>query len=360
MKQKSGKPDLVGARRLRGRLQADVDALQRIREDRRSRRLAAPTNTGASFKKRRPSPLVGEKIAGMKSGQPKRVRPRKQQRKDGAKLRYISAQEVPADIPPPAIARNLRAIDVTKRARRRAPEVGATATNANPFDEITYSDHMFHDVLSAALHALAARKILDNPSLIKRARGALDRWISKQLPAPQIFVEWRHILAGTPQQIAAVAMSLTEEATRLRSSSPLGCLLTPSERAALYALLGKNSPPRTRGTEIFSIASLMKRQGLGDRFIVRVVDLSQEFDGMLTLMRMWRDKVDPAERENTVAAIQDMIDYCAKFEAATRLIHRKVRAKALGAFLDEWERQHRAMTAEELEKATTDLSMKKS
>jgi hypothetical protein len=40
-------------------------------------------------------------------------------------------------------------------------------------------------------------------------------------------------------------MSLTEEATRLRSSSPLGCLLKPSERAALYALLGKNSPPQT-------------------------------------------------------------------------------------------------------------------
>lgn len=87
----------------------------------------------------------------------------------------------------------------------------------------------------------------------------------------------------------------------------------------------------------------MKRQGLGDQFIVRVVDLSQEFDGILKLMRMWRDEVEPVERENTVAAIKDMIDYCAEFELATRPIHRKIRAKALGAFLDEWERQHRAL-----------------
>jgi hypothetical protein len=357
---KNSKRELASGRRLRGGLPTDVDVLKRIREERESPRPGEPTKKGGSFKKRRLSPLVGDKIAGMKSGQPKRVRPRKQQKKDGAKRRYISAQEVPADIPPPAIARNLRTKDVTKRARRRAPGADVTASNANPFDEISYSDHMFHDVLSVALHALTARKILDDPSLIQRARDTLERWISKQLPAPQIFVEWRHILAGTPQQIAAVAMSLTEEATRLRSSSPLGCLLKPSERAALYALLGKSSPPQARSTEIFGIASLMKRQGLGDQFIVRVVDLSQEFDGILKLMRMWRDEVEPAERENTVAAIQEMIDYCAKFEVATQLIHRKVRAKALAAFLDEWERQHGAFTAEELEKTGRDLPMKKS
>lgn len=336
MKRKSSKRDLAGGRRLRGRLRADVEVLQRIREDRESPRLTEPAKKGGSFNKRRRSPLVGEKISGM------------------------TVEEVPADIPPPTIARNLRTKDVTKRARRRARGATASATNANPFDEISYSDHMFHDVLSVALHALAAKKLLDDPSLIERARGTLERWISKQLPAPQTFVEWRRILAGTSQQIAAMAMSLTEEATRLRSSSPLGCLLKPRERAAVYALFGKSSPRQARGTEIFSIASMMKRQGLGDQFIVRVVDLSRQFDGILKLMRMWRDEVDPSKREVTVAAIQDMIHYCDKFRVATPLIDRKVRAKALGAFLDDWERQHRAFTAEELEKAGKDLPIKKS
>jgi hypothetical protein len=223
-------------------------------------------------------------------------------------------------------------------------------------DGITYSDHLFNDALSVTLNALAAKKILDDPSRIERARGTLERWISTQQPVPQPFLEWRQILAGTPQQIAAVALSLTEEGTRLRSSSPLACLVT-SERAAVYALFGKSSPPQARGTEIFSIASLMKRQGLGDQFIVRVVDLSQEFDGILKLMRMWRDEVKPTERENTVAAIQDMIDRWAKFEAATPRTDPTVRAKALGTFLDEWELQHGAFTPKELEKAGRDLSV---
>ncbi len=141
--------------------------------------------------------------------------------KKALKPRYLTASDIRADIPPPAIARKLRNKDVAKEARRSAIGVEGTVGNVNQFEELTYSDHMFHDVLSVAMHALVARKILDDPSLIDRARGTLDRWISNQLPAPQTFVEWRQILAGTPQQIAALAMSLTEEATRLRSSSPL-------------------------------------------------------------------------------------------------------------------------------------------
>jgi hypothetical protein len=46
-------------------------------------------------------------------------------------------------------------------------------------------------------------------------------------------------LEGTPQDIAAVAMGLTEEATRLRGSSPLGCLLTKQERVEVYAFFAK-------------------------------------------------------------------------------------------------------------------------
>jgi hypothetical protein len=114
-------------------------------------------------------------------------------------------------------------------------------TRVDFIDGLTYSDHEhFDNVISAALHALAAKKILHNPQLIEEAQVTLERWISKQTPTPRPLIEWRRILARTPQDIAVVAMSLTEEATRLRSSSPLCFVLTHGERAAVYALFGKN------------------------------------------------------------------------------------------------------------------------
>jgi hypothetical protein len=140
-----------------------------------------------------------------------------------AKSRYIT--DVLADLPPPQIAKKVRADPVKK------------AFIAPPF-----SDHLFADALSLSLHSIAARKILNDPSILKRAQRTLDRWLAKHRPAPEPFVEWRRILAGTPDEVAAVALSMTEVATRLRSSSPLGCLLTPEERAAAYAVFGKSLP----------------------------------------------------------------------------------------------------------------------
>ena len=114
-------------------------------------------------------------------------------------------------------------------------------TGAAFIDALTYSDPQhFDDVISAALHALAAKKILNNPQLIEEAQVILERWISKQTPIPRPLLEWRRILARTPQDIAAIAMTLTEEATRLRSSSPLCFVLSHRERAPVYALFGKN------------------------------------------------------------------------------------------------------------------------
>jgi hypothetical protein len=102
-----------------------------------------------------------------------------------------------------------------------------------------FSDHLFRDAMSLCLHAIAARKILRDPSILEQAQITLQLWLSKQRPAPKPFIEWKRILAGTPQEIAAVALSMTEEATRLRSSSPLGFLLTHSERAEVFAIFGK-------------------------------------------------------------------------------------------------------------------------
>jgi hypothetical protein len=216
-------------------------------------------------------------------------------------------------------------------------------------DGLTYSDHLFNDALSVVLNALAAKKLLENPALIERARGTLDLWVSRQHTVPGPFIEWRDILAGTPQQIASVVLSLTEEGTRLRSSSPLGCLITSHERAAAYALFGK-SVRGVQHAEVLSIASAMRTQGLADHFIVRAVNLSQEFEGILDLMRMWRDEVELVEREANVAAIEELINDCAQFEVKNPIIGQNAEEKTLGEFLYEWEQEHGPFTAHDSRK----------
>jgi hypothetical protein len=64
--------------------------------------------------------------------------------------------------------------------------------------------------------------------------------------------------------------------------------------------------------EAFSIGSMMREQGLPSRFIARAVDLSEEFEGILDLMRLWRDESDTAEREEIVSDVQELIDDCAQ------------------------------------------------
>ncbi len=64
--------------------------------------------------------------------------------------------------------------------------------------------------------------------------------------------------------------------------------------------------------EAFSIGSMMKMAGLPNHFIARAVDLSEEFSGILALMRLWRDEVDEAERADIVSDIQELLDDCAQ------------------------------------------------
>jgi DNA-binding phage protein len=71
--------------------------------------------------------------------------------------------------------------------------------------------------------------------------------------------------------------------------------------------------------EAFAIGVQMRASGLPDRFIVQAIDLSEEFKGILGLLRMWRDESDPSEREATIADIQELIEDCSqqgKVEAA--------------------------------------------
>lgn len=66
--------------------------------------------------------------------------------------------------------------------------------------------------------------------------------------------------------------------------------------------------------ELIEIGHKMNQEGLSKPFIAAAVETAFEFEGVYDLMKMWSEEVEPAEREEIVADIQDLIDDCAQKE----------------------------------------------
>jgi hypothetical protein len=94
--------------------------------------------------------------------------------------------------------------------------------------------HEWIDRRSLALHEAVAAKLEAQPQLIDIARRNLERWLTVN-PAAAL-VEWRRILDSAPlPDVLALLRSSSEEAVRLRQSSPFAGLLTPEERGRIMA-----------------------------------------------------------------------------------------------------------------------------
>ena len=99
-----------------------------------------------------------------------------------------------------------------------------------------YSDHRILDARSLAMHCRIAQKISRDPELLDKARGNLERWVANTKgPKPRYLREWEKILQRPWPAIAELITSMSEEATRLRSSSPFAGVLTKAERDQVYA-----------------------------------------------------------------------------------------------------------------------------
>ena len=114
-----------------------------------------------------------------------------------------------------------------KSVRRWEPEEG-TGTRR-------YSDHRILDARSLAMHCKIAQKITRDPELLNKAKANLERWRAKaQDPEPHYLREWAQILERPWPEIAELITSMSEDATRLRSSSPFAGVLTAREREQIY------------------------------------------------------------------------------------------------------------------------------
>ena len=88
------------------------------------------------------------------------------------------------------------------------------------------------DRRSLALACLVADKLERQPELLDLARHNLERWMAQTEGAPlRAHTEWRELLDRlSPSALLEMLRSDTEEARRLRQSSPFAGLLSPQER----------------------------------------------------------------------------------------------------------------------------------
>jgi hypothetical protein len=92
-----------------------------------------------------------------------------------------------------------------------------------------------------ALREAVAAKLEAHPQLLDVARRNLERWL-QQNPAPALR-EWRRILDSTPlPEVVALLRSSSDEAARLRQSSPFARLLTTEERRAIMGAYESRRP----------------------------------------------------------------------------------------------------------------------
>ena len=96
--------------------------------------------------------------------------------------------------------------------------------------------YLASDWRSLELHRLIATRVQNDPSLIQNAIENIDRW-KRQNHSPQpYFDDWlEHINKGMTHLITFM-LSETDEAQRLRSSSPFvgDSFITQAERDAIF------------------------------------------------------------------------------------------------------------------------------
>lgn len=95
-------------------------------------------------------------------------------------------------------------------------------------------DHRLIDERSLAFDRRIAAKLREDATLVDKARANLNRWLVTCAPGvrPDL-LEWRRLLDGPFPVLLALLEGTSENATRLRQSSPFCGILTPGERTGI-------------------------------------------------------------------------------------------------------------------------------
>ena len=160
-----------------------------------------------------------------------------------------SGSRSPSERPTGGVEREPSAVVLERRGDHvvAVPKQSRTALKAAAVEDVTTalrnlgtirelsSDHQRLEARSVALHSAVVRKIARDPDLLRIPKRNLERWQARSLgPTPICFHEWSRILRKPWAEIAEFIVSGSEDAIRLRQSSPFAGVLTAAERKRIY------------------------------------------------------------------------------------------------------------------------------
>lgn len=91
------------------------------------------------------------------------------------------------------------------------------------------------DHFVALAHQLAMQRLRQRPERLAQVQGQLARWRDQAGPtaSDRYWNQWETLLNGPLDELEQAICADTEQATVLRSVSPMSCLITQAERAQL-------------------------------------------------------------------------------------------------------------------------------
>jgi hypothetical protein len=103
------------------------------------------------------------------------------------------------------------------------------------------SNKTWHEIVddrSLEMDRVIAQKIRANPKMVQIALANIERWLANpdySESSRQAALEWKSIIENTSAgALVTLLESNSEEARRLRQSSPFCGILTPDERQAIF------------------------------------------------------------------------------------------------------------------------------
>ena len=94
--------------------------------------------------------------------------------------------------------------------------------------------HHLAEERSIAYHRVIAARILENPSILERARARVRTWLATTIPPPPYARAWEVILSRPQPEILAFLVDAGARARELRQSTPFAGVLAPRERLAIW------------------------------------------------------------------------------------------------------------------------------
>ena len=93
------------------------------------------------------------------------------------------------------------------------------------------------NAFTQAFHRTAIQRLALEPALVERALQTVQRWQDQRGPSASDphMREWQLLLRGDLDELQNRVCADNDEAATLRNASPLGFVLTPTERQALRA-----------------------------------------------------------------------------------------------------------------------------